>query len=1718
MIQWSKRLGAEMKKKLGRRRRRQRSVGRSRHGDCGLRLEPLENRYLLSHPSTWSGAFDNDYNNGANWTNGGPSTFPSMFFQGSMNTNINVTQFSSPGSNRMTFNSPNFTISGLNVFLSGSGQIVVNTPSATINAPLAAFTTVSKLGTGTLTLGGTSTYTSATTTSAGRIDVTGALSGGGAVNVSSTGTLGGTGSITGAVTVNSGGTLAPGVSPGVLNTGSVNLAANSSFDVEVGGPSPGNTATDHDQLAVTGTVTIGSNVTLNTASFGGFTPSVGDQYVIINNDGADAVTGTFAGLPEGATLSNFLGSGRNAYVTYKGGDGNDVALSASIVVTTAVDENNGSPDPNLGSGTSLREAISFSNSNAGTDTVAFDIPGAGPHTISLGSALPNITESVIIDGFSQPGASPNTNPVTQADNAVRTVKVAGNGNEFVLVDAGGTTIRGLHFEGSNQNGIRIFSGSGSTLAGNLLTNVAGFAVQVYTDGHTIGRSNAEDRNVISGNGVGVHLFCGTAAQQPFGCAAGKVAENIVVAGNFIGLAADGVTALGNTANGIRVDGGKNNTIGGTNLAARNMIANNGSGYSSSHGVNNTIQGNFFGLDINGAAAGNGSGITLGTSATDNVIGGLTSGEGNVIAHSTNNAVQITAATGNIVSGNSIHSNGGLGIDLEANGVTPNDPGDGDTGANNLQNFPLITAANGSTISGTIDSAPSTQFTLEFFANTAVNPAGNGEGQTLLGATSVTTNSSGLGSFNFAYTAVGGQPVIAATATDPSGNTSEFSAAVTEQLPTTAVTLAGNDLRVEDSAGGNTDDSLTVSTDGTSVTVFDPNNLLTTSVPGATGGGTNTVVAPLSAFTGSILIDTLGGDDVLTIDLSSGNFSRAISYDGGTNGVGGDALALTGGGSFATALYSYTDADTGNIDVAGNSTFSYDNTEPISSTINATNVTLNYGSTLETITVTNPGGSQTTVNSTAGEITTFNNPTGTLSLNAGSGGDTINVSSLAASYPANISIDGQADNDQINLNGSVSLAAGKTLSVTGDTITVAASLAVAGAGTVTLDALDDVNVNSTISAGSGAIQIKADDDVIFTVTGDITTSGGGILVTADDDATPDAGSGGRITMADDNSIDSTVINAGSGTITMSADEDIFIGRIITTNSTASAANVTSVSGAINDVGDIGGADVSAPNGTATFTANGAASGAVGVDPFFQFLDVSAAKVVAATGGFLGLNFDITGNALAVFNATGGGHITVQGTGELTTDGTWAADGVNVNRTGNISLNHDITTDTTTGMFFGSSAGTITVGPGATLDSDDVVDANDGKITLQANDVELDTSATPASILAGTKEVGFLTNNGVNVDLGATGGSSAYVLTDAELDRAFTSKHVRVGNAFSGSVTFTATVSMANADTLDVVAGGGPITEGASLVGNAYEDVNLALQTGAFAFGDDIGTSADPITVDVDVLAAVGALGDVYIHDVDSVILGQAASTPGVFSPNDSARVSADGTITVSTNVGVGGSGGLELDARGANSDLIINANVSQATTSGNIVLKADRNITGNTNGTIDVNDGGTIFITADDDASGTGTIDLDGTITLNRNAAAAEPSLVVSLPTGQTGSLDGVIADDSAASLVKNGGGTLVLTANNTYRGATTVNDGILLINGSTAAQSTITVPSGSTLGGTGTINGPVSVGGGAVVAPGTSPGILSTGNVDFQANSSFDVEIGGTSAGNTSSDHDQPDR
>jgi hypothetical protein len=296
-----------------------------------------------------------------------------------------------------------------------------------------------------------------------------------------------------------------------------------------------------------------------------------------------------------------------------------------------------------------------------------------------------------------------------------------------------------------------------------------YAVVLDGDDNVVGGSAAHARrNVISANVGGQILIDGL---------------NNIIRNNYIGTTADGLNPLGE-AMGIVVSGtGANTTIGGTNPLARNVIGDHfGIGIKLS-GDDNIIQGNFIGVGADGTTAvPNVIGISVESSG--NIIGGVNPGESNLIAHNSSFGIRVDGGSppvANEIRGNAIYGTNGLGIDLGGNGVDVNDVGDGDTGPNEYQNYPDLfgIAAASRWLTGQLISAPNTVFAIEFYRNDVCHSLGHGEGQEMVNSGSVSTNGAGTVSFIFNTTTWSISPgdYLTAVVTDPTGNSSEFSACI-----------------------------------------------------------------------------------------------------------------------------------------------------------------------------------------------------------------------------------------------------------------------------------------------------------------------------------------------------------------------------------------------------------------------------------------------------------------------------------------------------------------------------------------------------------------------------------------------------------------------------------------------------------------------------------------------------------------------------------------------------------------------------------------------------------------------------------------------------------------------------------------------------------------------------------------------------------------------------
>jgi parallel beta-helix repeat protein len=260
----------------------------------------------------------------------------------------------------------------------------------------------------------------------------------------------------------------------------------------------------------------------------------------------------------------------------------------------------------------------------------------------------------------------------------------------------------------------------------------------------------------------------------------------VVANNFLGTTADGLSALSNFS-GISI-GGDGNQIGGLQSLARNLVSGNlGAGIYLNNASGNLILGNEIGVARDGTTPlpNTGNGIEIVGGSITNTLGSPAPGAANLIANNGEVGIRVVATilgtpAQNSLRGNRIFNNGDLGIDLGGDGPDINDPGDGDTGENERQNYPvLLSATDSGTITGTLNSMPNTEYILDFYRNTDCDPAGYGEGEAFLGMGVVMTDNAGDAAFvvNVPSINLSVGDSVTATASDPDGNTSEFSACI-----------------------------------------------------------------------------------------------------------------------------------------------------------------------------------------------------------------------------------------------------------------------------------------------------------------------------------------------------------------------------------------------------------------------------------------------------------------------------------------------------------------------------------------------------------------------------------------------------------------------------------------------------------------------------------------------------------------------------------------------------------------------------------------------------------------------------------------------------------------------------------------------------------------------------------------------------------------------------
>lgn len=378
--------------------------------------------------------------------------------------------------------------------------------------------------------------------------------------------------------------------------------------------------------------------------------------------------------------------------------------------------------------------------------------------------------------------------------------------DITYVGSSGTLVQG-NYIGTDVTGTIDLDGVGGS-SGN------GIEISAGVGDCLIGGTTPAARNLLSGNWYGVFINTANTGSPP--------PTRNLVQGNFIGTNVNGTSPLANLFSGVRlIFGATSNTIGGAVVEARNIISGNNKAGVQIGEINqastftNVIQNNYIGTDVtgnnplrNGDGVDPSGGIIIPANADGDRI------ERNRIAYNRGSGIRITNVSGNNQPGirisiidNEIFANTGLGIDLGGFGITLNDDGDPDTGPNNLQNFPVLTSATASaapgqsvweragevgrempepilaaalTISGTLNSTPSTNFTVHWYFSAdaqcttnqaATRPLASGK------VPNVITNDSGNAMFSIPFDFPAGinGGIVNCTATDPQGNTSEFSA-------------------------------------------------------------------------------------------------------------------------------------------------------------------------------------------------------------------------------------------------------------------------------------------------------------------------------------------------------------------------------------------------------------------------------------------------------------------------------------------------------------------------------------------------------------------------------------------------------------------------------------------------------------------------------------------------------------------------------------------------------------------------------------------------------------------------------------------------------------------------------------------------------------------------------------------------------------------------------
>lgn len=517
------------------------------------------------------------------------------------------------------------------------------------------------------------------------------------------------------------------------------------------------------------------------------------------------------------------------YVVNSTGDANDVDDMDGVCDTGNTVTVDGNDVPEC----TLRAAIQDANKvDDGADTIEFNIPGNGPHSIPINVDLPDIGAQITIDGTTQPGYVANSAVWPNPLNGTLAIEIKGDftndnhPNKAFNFKGDGSVLKGVAINGFAHQ-IEVYADD-VVIQGNYLgTNIDGTQSvsngtpwweglkyydfndeQELPTGLILGGALPEQRNIITGS-------------ETQGAFAAE-GSNGTVYGNYFCLAKDGVTGLGCSTDiqfnfeglGGRPGSGSNYTIGGPGTGQGNIFAGASNMNLNVVGPGTVIQGNMFSTDYQGNTNGSvsgGIGITAVFGTQNVLIGGDQPGEGNLFRGNEGSAVvaitfdlqfvpAVVDSQNITVIGNSIYDiaafpyynfgDSNMGIDImnaiytappqgppdvfSNQGPNANDTGDADGGSNGFLNTPVINSAQ--QIDGDINinfdldaAGSSSNYRVEFFASETSTVFGYGPGQHYLGHVDVTSGTNRTATFDLDGLDVAGM-ALSATTTSKSTST------------------------------------------------------------------------------------------------------------------------------------------------------------------------------------------------------------------------------------------------------------------------------------------------------------------------------------------------------------------------------------------------------------------------------------------------------------------------------------------------------------------------------------------------------------------------------------------------------------------------------------------------------------------------------------------------------------------------------------------------------------------------------------------------------------------------------------------------------------------------------------------------------------------------------------------------------------------------------------